>query len=196
MTDPGFSGRTVLVTPRLALRDFTLEDLPAYLEHQADPRHTEFYGPGETGPDFTRSLVERFVQWAAEVPRRNYQLAVVLREGAGELIGSCGVRLHGCEAGKGDFGLGLAPRHWGRGFATEAARAILEFGFRELGLQEIRGVTVTENSRVQRLVARLGFTKVETIPGLDWMSARGWSQSVWRLRAGEWSSPGQAHSQA
>lgn len=181
-----------IVTPRLVLRDFTLEDLPAYLEPQADPRYTEFYGPGETGPDFTRGLVERFVQWAAETPRRNYQLAVVPREGPGELIGSCGVRQHGCEPGKGEFGLELAPRHWGRGFATEAASAILDFGFRELGLQEIRGVTVTENVSVQRLVARLGFTRVETIPGPDWMSARGWSQSVWRLKVGEWKPPGQA----
>lgn len=180
MTDP-----LPIVTPRLVLRDFTPEDLPAYLEPQADPRYTEFYGPGETGPDFTRGLVERFVQWAAETPRRNYQLAVVLRESPGELIGSCGIRLHGCEAGTGEFGLELAPRHWGRGFATEAAGAILNFGFRELGLQEIGGVTVTENVRVQRLVARLGFTQIERIPGPDWMSARGWSQSVWRLRAGE-----------
>lgn len=181
-----------IVTPRLVLRDFTPEDLPAYLEHQEDPRYTEFYGPGETGTGFARSLVERFVQWAAETPRRNYQLAVVLREGSGELIGSCGVRLQGCEPGQGEFGLGLAPRHWGRGLATEAAGAILEFGFHELGLQEIRGVTVTENSRVQRLVARLGFTRVEAVPGPDWMSARGWSQSVWRLRAREWRRPGQA----
>lgn len=178
-----------LATPRLILRDFTAEDLPAYLAHQADPRHAEFYGPGETGPDFTRSLVERFLQWSAEVPRRNYQLAVMLREGPGELIGSCGVRLHGCEAGTGEFGLELAPGHWGRGLATEAAGAILEFGFRELGLQRIQGDTVTENSRVQRLVTRLGFTKVATVPGPEWMSARGWSQSVWRLGAKEWKPP-------
>lgn len=178
-----------IVTPRLVLRDFTLEDLPAYQAHQEDPRYTEFYGPGETGPHFTRSLVERFIQWAAEAPRRNYQLAAVLREGPGELIGSCGVRLHGCEPGQGEFGLGLAPKHWGRGFATEAAGAILDFGFRELGLQEIRGVTVTENARIQRLVTRLGFTREETIPGPDWMSARGWSQTVWRLRAEEWQPP-------
>lgn len=180
-----------ITTPRLILRDFTPEDLPAYLEPQEDPRFTEFYGAGETGPDFARGLVELFIQWAAETPRKNYQLALVLREGPGELIGSCGVRLHGCEPGQGEFGLELAPRHWGRGFAMEAAGAILDFGFRELGLREIRGVTVTENVRVQRLVERLGFTRIATIPGSGWMAARGWSQSVWRLRAEEWKRPGQ-----
>jgi ribosomal-protein-alanine N-acetyltransferase len=177
-----------IVTPRLILREFTPEDLPAFLAHQADPRLLEFYGPEDLGADQTRDLVERFIRWAAESPRRNYQFAIARREDSKELIGSCGVRLEGCEAGRAEFGLQLAPEHWGRGFATEAARATLGFGFRDLGLQEIRGVTVTENVRVQGLVAKLGFNQMETRPGPAWMRDRGWSETVWGMTTERWPS--------
>lgn len=170
-----------ILTPRLLLREFTPEDLPAFLAYQTDPRHTEFYGPEDLDPDLAAGLIERFISWASASPRQNYQLAIAQREDPTEVIGSCGVRLEGCEPGLGEFGLELAAEHWGRGFASEAARAILRFAFEDLGLREVRGVTVTQNVRVQRLVMRLGFRKAETQPGPPWMQARGWSETVWAL---------------
>ncbi|HKI06406.1 MAG TPA: GNAT family N-acetyltransferase [Thermoanaerobaculia bacterium] len=175
-----------IITQRLILRDFNAEDLPAFLETHSDPRSDEFYGPGETGPDFLRDLFEKFLRWAAEAPRRNYQLAIAGREDPRELMGSCGVRLEGCEAGMAAFGLEISPQHWGRGLASEAAGAILDFGFRDLGLREVRGDTITENVRVQRLVERLGFTRTGTRPGPGWLRARGWSQTDWRLTREAW----------
>lgn len=80
-----------------------------------------------------------------------------------------------------EFGLQLAADYWGRGLATEAARAMLQLAFLDLDLREVCGVTVTENTRGQRLVTRLRFTRLEPRPGPDWMRARGWSQTVWRL---------------
>jgi [ribosomal protein S5]-alanine N-acetyltransferase len=177
-----------IVTPRLILREFTPEDLPALLAHHADPRLHEFYGPEDLGEDLARDLVARFIRWAAESPRRNYQLAIARREDSSTSIGSCGVRLEGCEAGMAELGLQLAPDQWGRGFAAEAARAILNFGLHDLNLQEIHGVTVTENTRVQRLVDKLGFTRVETRPGPGWMRDRGWSETVWKINAERWPS--------
>lgn len=175
-----------ITTPRLILREFTQEDLPALLLYQADPRYSEFHGPEETGPDLAHKLIGMFLAWAAERPRQNYQLAIAQRDHPEEVIGSCGVRLQGCEAGGAEFGLELAPDHWGRGFAREAARAILEFAFRDLGVEEVRGITITENARVQRLVERLGFTRVETRPGPAWMQTRGWSETVWGITVELW----------
>lgn len=172
-----------IVTPRLLLREFTPADLPAFLAYQADPCHTEFYGPEDLDPGLAEGLIDRFLAWAAASPRQNYQLAIAQREDPADLIGSCGIRLEGCEPGLGEFGLELAADHWGRGFASEAARAILRFAFDDLGVREVRGVTVSANSRVQRLVARLGFREVETRPGPNWMRARGWSEVVWGLDA-------------
>lgn len=175
-----------ILTPRLLLREFTAEDLPAFVAYQTDPRHTEFYGPEDLDLSLAAGLIKRFIAWAAASPRQNHQLAIAQWENPTQVIGTCGIRLEGCEPGMGEFGLELAAGHWGRGFATEAACAILRFAFDDLGVREVRGVTVTENIRVQRLVAQLGFRKVETRPGPSWMLSRGWSEVVWGLTAENW----------
>ncbi len=53
----------------------------------------------------------------------------------------------------------VARRHWGRGYATEAAEAALDYGFRELGLEQIVAVTVPANQRSRRVMERLGMTR-------------------------------------
>lgn len=177
-----------LTTERLLLRDFMAGDREALLDYHSDPRYTEFYGPEEGGPEQTLQLLDLFLSWQSEQPRRNYQLAIVERARPSDPIGNCGVRSRGYENGTAEFGLELAPSCWGRGIATEAARAILDFAFRGLGLRRIVGISVTQNDRVARLVEKLGFRSAGTRPGPDWMSARGWSETEWLLTAEDWAS--------
>lgn len=174
-----------IVTRRLLLREFTPGDLPALVAYQADPRYAEFW-PDEVPLDHPRELLRVFRRWAEERPRHNYQLAVAPLQTPQELIGCCGVRGQGLDVGRAEFGIELAPRWWGHGYATEAARAILGFGFRELALQVVWGVSVTENTRVTSMVPRLGFTLLGRQPGPAWMTARGWSQTAWQLTREQW----------
>jgi ribosomal-protein-alanine N-acetyltransferase len=184
-----------LITERLLLRDFTLEDRAALLAYQGDPRYREFYGPDEGGPEATAELLAMFLAWQAEEPRQNYQLAIVERAASPAPIGCCGVRQKGFEAGVAEFGLELAPQRWGRGFASEAARAMLTFAFKELGAREILAMTVTQNQRIARLLERLGFSACGTRAGPGWMSERGLSETEWRLTAAPWGAlPGAANS--
>jgi RimJ/RimL family protein N-acetyltransferase len=175
-----------LTTERLILRDFTADDRAALIAYQSDPRYVEFYGPEERGHEHTLKLLDMFLHWRVEQPRRNFQLAIVERNAPPDPIGCCGVRSKGFESGVAEFGLELAPRCWGRGLATEAARALLTFAFRDLGLRVITRVSVTQNYRVAHLVNRLGFHSVSTRVGPDWMRAQGWSQTEWRLTAQDW----------
>lgn len=175
-----------LITERLLLRDFTPEDRAALLAYHSDPRYTEFHGPEEGGPEQTLQLLDLFLRWQAERPRRNYQLAIVEPAVSPDLIGNCGVRSEGCGSGTAEFGLELAPWCWGRGIAAEAARAILGFAFRDLELRRIVGISVTRNDRVARLVQKLGFRCAGTRPGPAWMHARGWSQTEWLLTTADW----------
>jgi RimJ/RimL family protein N-acetyltransferase len=174
-----------LVTRRLLLRDFAETDLPALEAYQADPRYTEFW-PDSASAGRARELLTVFQQWAVECPRLNYQFAIVLLNGSRELIGSCGLRRQGMGDGTAEFGIEIAPLSWGRGYAKEAANAMLRFGFGELGLHEVRGISVTENIRVASLVSRLGFTAVGNRAGPSWMAARGWSQTEWQLTRARW----------
>jgi ribosomal-protein-alanine N-acetyltransferase len=58
-----------------------------------------------------------------------------------------------------EIGWRLAREQWGRGYATEGARAVLAFGFDELGLEEIVSFTTVANERSRRVMERLGMTR-------------------------------------
>lgn len=178
-----------IVTKRFILRDFTKEDEPAFFAYHADPRYAEFCAPEEVAPSHTCELLSLFAQWAAERPRLNYQLAIVARRKEQELIGCGGLRREGYEADGAELGIELAPQFWGRyAYAIEVGKALIEFGFHELGLKEIRGISVSANVRVSRLAQRYGFVVVGTRLGSDWMGERGWSQTEWQLTRESWES--------
>ena len=177
-----------ITTERLLLREFTNDDAAAFFAYQADPRSAEFYAPEEAAPDHARELFLVFTKWASEQPRRNYQLALAELRKPRELVGCCGLRLEGLGAGTAAFGVELAPGCWGRGYASEAARALLGFGFRELSLKEVRGVSISANARVAALAQRIGLVEIGMRPGPAWMRARGWKHIEWQLTRETWES--------
>ena len=84
------------------------------------------------------------------------RLAVDLIE-TGELIGMCGIaRLEGYN----DLGYRFAKRHWGRGYATESARAVVKHGFDTLDLPRIDAVVLLENRASRAVIEKLGFEHV------------------------------------
>ncbi len=175
-----------IITKRFLLRDFIQEDEPAFLAYHADPRYAEFCSPEEVTPVFTHQLFQRFMQWATEEPRRNYQFAIVDRRNQ-ELIGCGGLRLESYAAEQAELGIELAPQYWGRyAYAIEVGKALIDFGFRDLGLKEILGISVSANLRVSRLAERYGFHASGVRPGPDWMRLRGWSQIEWQLTREAW----------
>jgi ribosomal-protein-alanine N-acetyltransferase len=162
-------------TKRFLLREFTDEDGPAFLAYQSDPRYAQFCGPKEVGVDHARELLRQFREWAAERPRRNYQLAMPVIRHPQELLGCGGLRCEGYGPDQAELGIELAPQYWGRyAYAMEIASALIDFGFTTLGLSEVRGISVSANSRVACLAHRYGFVAVGRRPGSEWMHARGW----------------------
>jgi [ribosomal protein S5]-alanine N-acetyltransferase len=175
-----------IITKRFLLRDFLQEDETAFLAYHADPRYAEFCSSEEVTLDFTHNLFQQFMQWATEVPRCNYQLAIVDHRNS-ELIGCGGLRQDGYAAEQAELGIELAPQYWGRyAYAIEIGKALIDFGFRDLGLEKIIGISVSANLRVSRLAARYGFQVIGTQPGSDWMNVRGWSQIEWQLTRESW----------
>ena len=145
-----------LTAPRVLLREFSQDDVAALTAIHSEPRALRYYAREVGTPEHTRMLVEMFMQWANESPRRNFQLAIVDRK-TDELVGSCGIRGKAASPGNAEFGIGIGSSWWGKGVAYEAASTVLSFGFDELGLDEVRAVTVAENEAVARFVERLGF---------------------------------------
>ena len=147
----------ILSTPRLLLRDFAADDWPAVLAYQRDPRYLRLYEWEDRAEEDVRAFVNRFVEQQAPRPRTRYQLAITRRDD-GRLIGNAGIRLNGVDSHAAEIGYELAPDEWGRGYATEAARAILRFGFAELGLHRVGAWTVADNTASARVLEKLGMT--------------------------------------
>ncbi|MEV5318932.1 GNAT family N-acetyltransferase [Streptomyces sp. NPDC052687] len=147
---------TELRTARLLLRSWRDDDLAPWAALNTDPE-VRRYLPGVPSRERTDAGVARF---QAGLDARGWGFWAVEVRGTGEFIGFTG--LDPVEEGQPftgvEAGWRLARSAWGHGYATEAARAALAYGFAELGLPEILAVTTHDNLRSRAVMRRLGMT--------------------------------------
>jgi RimJ/RimL family protein N-acetyltransferase len=177
----------MLTTDRLLLREFAEDDWPAVLAYQSDPRYLRFYHWTHRTEEDARAFVRMFLDQQAETPRRKYQLAVVLRA-KGRLIGNCGIRLNAPETRAADIGYELDPRYWGHGYATEAARAIVAFGFEQLGLHRVWSWCIADNVGSARVLEKLGMRREGRLRDHEWFKGRWWDTLLYAILEDEWRS--------
>jgi RimJ/RimL family protein N-acetyltransferase len=133
------------------------EDLPAFAALNSDHRVMEFF-PKPLDRAESDALALRIHDHFA---RRNFGLWAVEELEKSAFIGFVGFTVPSFEAHFTpcvEIGWRLAFESWGRGYASEGARAVLEFGFRKLGLTEIVSFTVPANVRSRRVMERIGMT--------------------------------------
>ncbi|MDQ4084284.1 MAG: GNAT family N-acetyltransferase [Actinomycetota bacterium] len=133
-------------------------DRDAFAAMNSDPRVTEYLVGPITRAD-SDELVDRIQAcWR----RRGYGLWAVERVDRGELIGYVGLWPAAFEARftpAVEVGWRLAPQNWGHGFATEAAREALRYGYEVMDLVEIVSFTAVPNVRSRRVMERLGMRR-------------------------------------
>ena len=170
--------------PRFLLRDFTSADRAAFVAYQMDPRYLDLYDLSGSDPGRAERLFDLFVEWQGGEPRRNFQIGV-FDLATGRLLGCAGLRRTGDDIAV--FGIELAPSEWGRfRIAIDVAAALMEHGFRTLGLQTIMGDTASGNRRVEKLARFFGAEITARRPGPDWMRMRGWQEVDWSLSRVAW----------
>ena len=152
------SPTAVVTTARLRLRRWLPSDLEPFAAMNADPRVAEFLPTplSREGSDAFVARVEAhfdqhgFGLWAVEIP------------GVTPFAGFAGLSRPRFEAHfqpAVEIGWRLATEYWGRGYATEGARAALDYGFETMGLEEIVSITVPANTRSRRVMEKLGMTR-------------------------------------
>lgn len=145
-------------TSRLVLREWRDKDLEPFAALNADPAVMEFFPHplDRSESDAAAGRIRDHIQqhgyglWAAEVP------------GVASFIGFVGLAVPRFEAHFTpcvEIGWRLARSYWGHGYATEAARAALDFGFRQLRLEEVVSFTVPANVRSRAVMERIGMTR-------------------------------------
>ena len=147
-----------LRTDRLLLRPWREDDLEPFAALNADPAVMEHFASPLGRPEsdaFVARIMAHFARegfgfWAVEAP------------GVAPLVGLVGLARPAFEAPFTpcvEIGWRLAREHWGKGYATEAARASLRYGFEQLSLDEIVAFTVPGNVRSRAVMERIGMTR-------------------------------------
>ena len=152
----------MLTTGRLVLRPVTADDHAALLAHwtQPDVRQFLFDGAALSAAEVAETIEESIGDFAA----RGYGIWLIeFRSGTG-LVGTAGLRP--LEESGLEIFYSLTPGAWGHGYATEAARAVLEYGLGPLGLPEVLAEVDEGNTASVAVVKRLGMTPYTVVPGL------------------------------
>ena len=176
-----------LLTERLVLREFVESDWVATLAYQRDPRYLRYYPWHDRTEADARAFVNRFLQWQEEEPRRLVQLTIAL-QGDNTLIGNCGIRRKPDNDWEADIGYELDPRHWGKGYATESAKALVDYGFKELGLSRLSSWCIADNTPSVRVLERLGFRQEGRLRRNEFFKGRWWDTLLYALLRDEWES--------
>ena len=145
-------------TERLVMRRWRASDREPFAAMSADPAVMEYY-PSVADRRAADADVDRY---EAHFEAHGFGLWAVEAPGVAPLIGYVGLSRPTFEAHftpAVEVGWRLARAYWGRGYASEAAQAAVDVGFRELELDEIVSFTVPANFRSRRVMERLGMTR-------------------------------------
>jgi RimJ/RimL family protein N-acetyltransferase len=145
-------------TERLILRGWRESDLGPWAAMNADPEVRRYLGPLLT-PGQAEAWVLNFQD---DLDRRGFGFWAVEVRTSGEFVGFTGLGILDDEmpvAGSVEVAWRLARNAWGHGYATEAALAVMEYGFGPLGLAEIVAVARAGNMRSRAVMERIGMTR-------------------------------------
>lgn len=142
-------------TERLRLRQWREDDRTPFAQLSSDPRVMEFF-PALLNRAQSDAMADRCQSLIAE---RGWGLWAVETKNAHDFIGYVGLHIPTLELPFSpciEIGWRLGFQHWGKGFATEAARAVLRVGFEELGFLEIVSFASLQNLRSRAVMQRIG----------------------------------------
>lgn len=148
---------TTLRTERLLLRPWRESDRAPFAAMNADPNVMEHF-PALSALDESNAAVDRIV---ARMGQQGFGLWAVEVPGVAEFVGFIGLNPADAVLGRPvlEIGWRLAADHWGRGYATEGARASLAHAFDGLGRDEVVSFTTTANGRSRRVMEKIGMTR-------------------------------------
>lgn len=145
----------ILTTDRLILRTWQASDFEPMCEINQDPTAMEFF-PSTQDRKQTSQLIEKIEQ---HYQQYGYTLYAVELKDSGGFIGFVGLLTPQFEAHftpNTEIGWRLSAKHWGKGYAPEAAKAVLDFAFNQLNLPEVVSFTSKLNLRSIRVMEKIG----------------------------------------
>jgi len=147
-----------LITDRLILRPFCEDDFAALRALVADPRIFQYRSRNSITEDETRAFLAQACQALTEPSPPLYAFALLPRS-TSQIIGECGLTRLADQPTAAFLWYSLGPQFWKQGYMTEAARAIVQFGFTSAGFQRIVASCHPDNHASRRILERLGMVQ-------------------------------------
>jgi len=145
----------IIETDRLILRTWTDSDLQPMFAINQDPKVMEYF-PGLQDLETTKNFIAKVNN---HFEKHGYSLYACVRKDSNEFIGFIGLLIADFEAHftpATEIGWRLSSKHWGQGFATEGAKAVLDYAFRELKIPEIVSFTAEGNAKSIKVMQKIG----------------------------------------
>lgn len=147
----------MIKTPRLVLREWRDSDVDEFAAMSVDPRVMEFF----PSPLDRSRVIAQIARYRAQFAEHGFAFLAIEAPGVADFIGLCGiapVRFQAPFVPAVEIGWRIAYEHWGRGYAPEAAKAVIDYGFDTLKLPEIVAFAVVANAKSRRVMDKLGMT--------------------------------------
>ena len=176
-----------LQTERLVLRPFAADDLDALFAIHSDESVARYLYWEARSREEVREALARKIAASSARPGEWMSIAVTLRDD-GQLIGDCSLHWTSLEHRQGEIGFLFNPSFHGRGYATEAARALLEIAFRGLSLHRVVGRLEARNAASAAVLERLGMRREALLLENEFVKSEWQSELIYALLESEWGS--------
>ena len=143
-------------TERLILREFTQDDFEALHEGASNINVVRYMTWGSNKEDDSWRFIQYAIQTQVVRPRIVYQFAITLD---GKVIGGCDFNINSVEHTEGEIGYLLNEPYWGKGFATEVAKALIKYGFDEHGMHRIIAKCDARNDASSHVMEKCGMKR-------------------------------------
>jgi RimJ/RimL family protein N-acetyltransferase len=177
--------RIEIVTERLRVRPFRVDDLEAFVAYRGDPEVARY----QTWSHYSMPDAEAFLHSQQDLelgrPGEWLQLAIADRE-TDAVVGDCAVRVATNQPATAEIGVTLAQASQGKGLATEAVTAVVTELFERLGLHRVFAEADERNASVRRLLERLGFRCEARFVEADWFKGEWSTLLVYAVLEREW----------
>lgn len=149
--------KTILETQRCYLRELTVADAQHFYLLNLDPEVIQYTGdkPFDSISE-ARSFLENYTMYQ----NYGYGRWAVIAKTDGAFLGWCGLK-YSTDSGETDIGFRFFKRYWHQGYATETAKACIDYGFNELQLDKIVGRAMEENVGSIKVLEKINMTFVD-----------------------------------
>ncbi len=143
--------KLITETPRLFIRNWLQEDIAPYAKIIGDPEVMQFIGDGKPKP--FEEAIRAVEKYNGQIEKQGWARFAVALKDTDLVIGFCGFDFYEKQL---DFGWRLAKDQWGKGYATEAANAVLELGIHQFNFNKINCHAFKENKGSINVIEKLG----------------------------------------